>query len=245
VWSHSIDDASDSEDFIPNASQPNNNLLPQQNRGNSNFDIRRRFTWTFAYELPKRMGNHARLSNGWGFDGVVNMQDGQPFQLNYLFEGDYSGSGEGFDRLDVIAPVHYGKAPFNFLDLSSFAAPCTTPTGMDVDCVPGSRHFGNEGRNSLRGPSLKEFNLSIFKNTALTERVSLQIRAESFNLLNHPNFSNPSLPSFVADPGLPNGTNGRYTGFFPITATSDVGIGNPFLGTGGPRGIQLAGKVTF
>jgi hypothetical protein len=244
VWSHSIDDASDSEDFIPNAAQPNNSLAPHLDRGNSNFDIRRRFTWNFAYEVPKRKGDHARLSNGWGFDGVLNMQDGQPFQLNYFFEGDYSGSGEGFDRLDVIAPVHYGKAPFNFLDLSSFAAPCTTPTGLDIDCVPGSRHFGNMGRNSLRGPSLKEFNLSIFKNTPLSERVMLQIRAESFNLLNHPNFSNPILPAFIADPGLP-GPNGRYTGFFPITTTSDVGIGNPFLGGGGPRGIQFAAKLTF
>ncbi len=244
VWSHSIDNASDSEDFIPNAAQPNNSLAPRLDRGNSNFDVRRRFTWNFAYEVPKRKGNLARFTNGWGFDGVLSLQDGQPFQLNYFFEGDYSGSGEGIDRLDVISPIHYGSAPFNFLDLGSFAAPCTTPTGLDTDCVPGTRHFGNMGRNSLRGPSLKEFNFSIFKNTALTERVILQIRAESFNLFNHPNFSNPSLPAFIADPGLP-GANGRYTGFFPINTTSDVGIGNPFLGGGGPRGIQLAAKVTF
>ncbi len=45
VWSHSIDNASDSEDFIPNAAQPNNSLAPQLERGNSNFDIRRRFSW--------------------------------------------------------------------------------------------------------------------------------------------------------------------------------------------------------
>jgi hypothetical protein len=245
VWSHSIDSASDSEDFIPNAAQPNNSLAPGLDRGNSNFDIRRRFTWNFTYALPKRNGDFAKLVNGWGFDGVLSIQDGQPFQLNYLFEGDYSGSGEGIDRLDVIGPVHYNSSnPTQFLDLTSFAAPCTTPTGADVDCVPGTRHFGNMGRNSLRGPSLKEFNLSVFKNTALTERVVLQLRAESFNLFNHPNFSNPSLPAFIADPGTP-GANGRYTGFFPITTTSDVGIGNPFLGGGGPRGIQLAAKVTF
>lgn len=245
VWSHSIDTASDSEDFIPNAAQPNNSLAPGLDRGNSNFDIRRRFTWNFTYALPKRNGDFAKLVNGWGLDGVLSIQDGQPFQLNYLFEGDYSGSGEGIDRLDVIGPIHYNSGnPNQFLDLTSFAAPCTTPTGLDTDCVPGTRHFGNMGRNSLRGPSLKEFNLSVFKNTPLTEHVVLQLRAESFNLLNHPNFSNPSLPAFIADPGLP-GANGRYTGFFPITTTSDVGIGNPFLGGGGPRGIQLAAKITF
>jgi hypothetical protein len=106
------------------------------------------------------------------------------------------------------------------------------------------------GRNSLRGPSFKEFNFSIFKNTALTERVNLQMRAEFFNLFNHPNFSNPILPGFIADPGAPNtdptaGPVGRQLGFLPLTATGDVGIGNPFLGGGGPRGIQLAAKFTF
>ena len=86
VWSHSIDDASDSEDFIPNAAQPNDSLRPNLERGNSNFDIRRRFTWNFGYELPKLGGGWSRLKNGWGFDGVLNLQDGQPFQLNYNFE---------------------------------------------------------------------------------------------------------------------------------------------------------------
>ena len=115
----------------------------------------------------------------------------------------------------------------------------------ESNCVAGTRHFGNLGRNSLRGPSFKEFNFSVYKNTALTERVNLQIRAEFFNLLNHPNFSNPELPNFIADVGSPDLLTGRHTGFYQITATGDTGIGNPFLGGGGPRGIQLAAKITF
>ena len=95
------------------------------------------------------------------------------------------------------------------------------------------------------GPSFKEFNFSVFKNTAITERVILQIRAEFFNLFNHPNFSNPSMPNFIADIGSPDCGHGRQTGFYQITATGDVGIGNPFLGGGGPRGIQFAAKITF
>jgi len=253
VWSHSIDNASDGEDFIPNAAQPNNSLAPQFERGNSNFDIRNRFTWNFTYELPKWKGSLSKLTGGWGFDGVLNLQDGQPFQLNYNFEGDYSGSGEGFDRPDVVGPVQYGSAPFNFLDLTAFQVPCTfgnttaiSSTG-DSACLAGTRHFGNQGRNSLRGPSFKEFNFSIFKNTALTERVNLQFRAEFFNLFNHPNFSNPELPNFIAD-AANNGLDpvtGRGVGSLPLTTTGDVGIGNPFLGGGGPRGIQFAAKITF
>jgi hypothetical protein len=262
AWSHAIDDASDSEDFTPNQAQPQNSAAPSRlDRGNSSFDIRRRFTWNFSYDFPKWGGSMGRLKNGWGFDGVLSLQDGQPFHLNYLFEGDYSGAAQGFDRPDVIAPVHYGSLPGKFLDLSSFAAPCTwdpnqNPGANDEsNCVPGTRHFGNLGRNSMRGPAFKEFNFSIFKETAITEKLKLQIRAEFFNLLNHPNFSSPILPAFAAGIGAPNPDTGGY--FFPddqgvlqpkyynLTATGDVGIGNPFLGGGGPRGVQFAAKITF
>jgi len=251
VWSHSIDTASDSEDFIPNAAQPNNSLAPNLERGNSNFDIRRRFTWNFGYEFPRIGGGWSKVKNGWGVDGVLNLQDGQPYQLNYNFEGDYSGSGEGFDRPDVVGPIRYGSGAFG-VDLSSFQVPCTfgNTTGFgaggDSDCLAGTRHFGNLRRNSLKGPSFKEFNFSIFKNTAITERVNLQIRAEFFNLFNHPNFANPNLPNFITDPAN-NGLDaaGRGIGLLPLTATGDVGIGNPFLGGGGPRGVQFAAKITF
>jgi len=83
----------------------------------------------------------------------------------------------------------------------------------------------------------------------ITERVTMQLRAEFFNLINHPNFSNPFLPAFIAD-AAQNGfttANGREVGAgsYAIGATGDVGIGNPFLGGGGPRGIQLAAKFSF
>ncbi len=252
VWSHSIDDASDSEDFIPNAAQPNDSTRPRLDRGNSNFDIRNRFSWNFAYEFPKFSSSLPRLSSGWGLDGVVSLQDGQPFQLNYNFQGDYSGSGEGFDRPDVVGPIKYGRAPFNFLDLTSFKVPCTfgNPTAVsssgDSNCLAGTRHFGNLGRNSLRGPAFKEVNLSFFKDTAITERIKLNLRAEFFNILNHPNFANPNLPNFITDAGAAGiGADGRGQGPLALTATGDVGIGNPFLGGGGPRGIQFAAKITF
>jgi len=251
VWSHSIDDASDSEDFVPNVAQPNNSLATSLERGNSNFDIRRRFTWNFGYEFPKMSGSWSRLRNGWGFDGVLNLQDGQPYQLNYNFEGDYSGSGEAFDRPDVVGPIRYGSGAFG-VDLSSFQVPCTfgnttaTSSSGDSNCLAGTRHFGDLGRNSLRAPDFKEFNFSVSKNTPITERVNLQIRAEFFNLFNHPNFSNPNLPNFITDPAN-NGLDaaGRGIGLLPLTATGDVGIGNPFLGGGGPRGVQFAAKIVF
>ncbi len=75
----------------------------------------------------------------------------------------------------------------------------------------------------------------------------MQFRAEFYNLPNHPNFANPLLPGFIAlaDNNGIDPVSGRGIGFLPLTATGDVGIGNPFLGGGGPRGIQLALKLIF
>jgi len=256
TWSHSIDDASDGEDFVPNAAQPNDSTAPiGLNRGNSNFDIRSRLTWNFIYEFPTMTGSWQKLKNGWGVNGIVTVQSGQPFHLNYNFQDDYDGSGEFFGRPDVVAPVHYTNDQRNFLDLTSFAAPCTYPIGggdgFADTCVPGTRHFGNEGRNSLIGPHFRQFDFSIFKNTAITERLKLELRFEAYNLLNHPNFANPYLPAFIAD-AAPNGVgpdgrslNNAQGQGLQLTATGDVGIGYPFLGSGGPRTLQIAAQFTF
>jgi hypothetical protein len=266
VYSKSLDNSSDGEDFEPNAAQPNDSTNPQREYGPSNFNIPHRFTWNFAYEFPKMGGSWQRLKNGWGINSILTLQSGQPFQLNYNFEDDYSGSGSGFDRPDVVGPIKYRpRDPLNYVDLSSFAIPCTIQptivanpslaTGFASDCVPGTRHFGNEGRDSLHGPTFKEWNFALYKTTAITERFTMQLRADFFNILNHPNFANPFLPAFISDPAVHGFqiANGRETGALGIpgvstpiiTATGDVGIGNPFIGGGGPRGIQLAVKFTF
>ncbi len=251
VWSESLDNSSDGEDFEPNAAQPNDSTNPQLEYGPSNFNVPHRFTWIFGYDIPKRDGGWQRLKNGWGFNSAMTLQSGQPFQFNYNFEDDYSGSGNAFDRPDLIGPIVYHHDPLNYVDLSAFAIPCTVTaaTGVAADCVPGTRHFGNEGRDVLHGPSFKQWDFAIYKNTAITERLNMQFRAEFFNLPNHPNFANPFLPAFIADPGIRGfALSGRRevgVGGYPITATGDVGIGNPFLGGGGPRGIQLAVKFTF
>jgi len=264
VWSKSLDNSSDGEDFEPNAAQPNDSTRPNLEYGASNFNVPHRFTWIFAYDLPHLDGGLQKLRNGWGMNSSVTLQSGQPFQFNFNFQDDFSGSGNGFDRPDVVGPiVYHPRDPSNYIDLTAFAIPCqptqivtdptatgfTGPTGTASDCAIGSRHYGNLGRNALHGPTFRQWDLAIYKNTAITERVKMQIRAEFFNVLNHPNFANPFLPAFIADPGF-NGfgvSGNREVGQagYPITATGDVGIGNPFLGGGGPRGIQLAAKFTF
>jgi hypothetical protein len=149
--------------------------------------------------------------------------------------------------------------------LSAFAAPCNwDPVAQTCDAANPGYHFGNLRRNAFVGPSFHNFDFSIVKATKLSERVDMQLRADFFNIFNHPNFSNPLLPNFDVDletngsvasdpstpgcnPAAPNSSTCRGVGqgFLPITVTPDSGIGNPFLGGGGPRNIQLAVKFTF
>jgi hypothetical protein len=248
-WSHSIDDSSDGDDFVQNAAQPTDSTRPETNRGNSNFDVRNRLTWNFIYNFPNPSAMR-RLTNGWGLNGIVTVQSGQPFHLVFA-EDDFDGSGQFFPKPDVVGPIVYNtRDPNHFLDLTAFAVPCTvTPgtfDGFADTCIPGSRHFGNLGRNSLLGPNFRQFDFSIFKITPITEKLKMELRFEAYNLFNHPNFANPYLPNFFAD-GAPNGfdSNGRALGSLALGVTGDVGIGYPFLGNGGPRSLQIAAKFTF
>ncbi|MGH9644008.1 MAG: TonB-dependent receptor domain-containing protein, partial [Terriglobales bacterium] len=205
VYSKSLDNSSDGEDFVVNAAQPQDSNRPNLEYGPSNFNIPHRLTWVFSYTLPKMEGGMPLLKNGWGFDSTVSLQSGQPFTLNYSCEDDFSGGGDCFDRPDVVGPIVYHKRnPANYIDLSAFAMPCDYNGGgvfgFASDCVPGTRHYGNLGRNSLVGPTYKQWDLAIYKDTAIGERMKVQFRAEFFNLLNHPNFSSPLLPAFIADP---------------------------------------------
>lgn len=259
TWSHSIDTASDGEDYVPNAAQPSDSTQPQLNRGNSNFDVRKRLTWNFIYNLPNRKGSLERLTNGWGLNGILTVQSGQPFHM-ILEADDFDGSGTDFPKPDVVGPIKYNYSdPSSFLNLTSFAVPCTYSgtDGFADSCVPGTRHFGNLGRNSLVGPPFRQLDFSIFKNTNITERLKLELRFEAYNLFNHPNFANPIWPNFLSDPTTSNtcgrtpgcansiGSNGRLVGFLPLTTTADVGPGYPFLGGGGSRSLQIAAKFSF
>lgn len=249
TWSHSIDNASDGQDYVANATQPDNSYRADFERASSNFDVRHRFVATFSYEVPNLFTSHPRLGRGWQLNGIITLRSGSPFNVN-LFD-DYNGTGEFFPRPDLVGDPYAGtRTPDNFLNLAAFRVPCTLDPAGDgsaASCLPGTQHFGSLGRNALIGPGYHNVDFSIFKTTPFNERVSLQFRAEIFNLFNHPNFASPLLPGFSADASF-NGIDpvtGRGIGFLPIIVTPDVGIGNPFLGGGGSRNIQFAMKLAF
>jgi hypothetical protein len=95
---------------------------------------------------------------------------------------------------------------------------------------PTAVAFGSSGRNILSGPGLFGLNLALSKTFKVTERLRAEIRAETFNLTNTPQFNNPST-------SLTSSTYGYVT--------STLGSGTGVNGTGGGRVLQLGAKINF
>lgn len=107
--------------------------------------------------------------------------------------------------------------------------------------APALGTFGTLGRNVFRDSGFRNLDLSLVKSWKFNERLSSQFRAEFFNVLNHPNFMNPTLPlgqGLFSDPSV-------TTQFGCGCQTPDVAAVNPVLGSGGNRAIQLGLKFIF
>ena len=104
---------------------------------------------------------------------------------------------------------------------------------------PGS--FGTMGRNLFRGPSYRNWDFSLVKTWSIRERFSIQFRGEFFNILNHPNFTNP----FGVGGQLGNVDPSSPSAFGYASETPDVAAANPVMGSGGNRAVQLGMKFKF
>ena len=189
TYAKSIDDASGFFSTTGDPNFPQNSYDLSAERGLSDFNISQRFTLSYAYDLPFAKGH--RWLGGWQSFGVLTFQTGLPFTVALLPDNNNTNTGIGNlgfganDRPNVVGnPVLSNPTPQEWFNTSAFAIP------------PGQ--FGNAGRNILNGPGLETVNFSIIKNTALTERLNMQFRAESFNLLNHTNFNLPD--NFIGSP---------------------------------------------
>jgi hypothetical protein len=249
VWSKSIDDASDGIDFVPGAAFPQDpGNLPAE-RGPSLFDTRNRFTAAINYDLPSWSAGR-KFGTGWQLNTIISVQSGRPIPV--ANSTDTSGRFYFNQRPNLVPGVN---------PILSHWTPSTGYLNPLAFVQPAFGTFGDLGRNSIFGPGLSNVDFSITKNTRLTEWLNLQLRAEFFNIFNHPNFALPAhtiIPGFVdnGSPGSPQvvpnpaaHVNGDITQpLLPmglITQTPDVAQTNPGLGGGGPRVIQLAAKFTF
>jgi hypothetical protein len=220
TWSHSIDGASVFFGSGANATtifpQDNYNLAAE--RGNSDFDIRQRLSWSFTYQVPALHSLPKLLGEGWQVGGILTLQTGQPFSV--LTGKGLSGTGLGNDRPDLVgdpnAGPHTVQKWFN--------------TAAFVDNQPLT--FGDAGRNIVVGPGYRDFDFSVLKNMKIGEKANAQFRAEFFNITNHPSFA---LPANIS--AAPN--------FGALFTTPDAAQNNVGLGSGGPRLIQFALKFSF
>jgi hypothetical protein len=256
TWAHAIDDVS-----LNRAQQPQDSTRPGLERASGDNDIRHRLTLALTYELPGRSG-YAHMLEGWQINSILTVQTGAPWNIDDGFQNgnDISFTGEFSDRWNIIGnparikPSFTGVPYFDFqtpaTQNSACLAAATTPalqatlfsfgcyaSGGTVIIPPAFGTFGTAGRNPFRGPRLDNLDLSIVKTTKISERVSVQLRGEFFNVLNHPHFMNPNTLGYV-DPSDPST-------FGVIAATPDVAAANPVIGTGGPRNIQLGLKFRF
>lgn len=164
-------------------------------RALSDFDARQRVVLSGVYLFPFHAtgGFQKRLVEGWSFSPILNLQSGNPFSPIVALTRSVtpgtpptpgliynSGSLEGFDRPDYVLgqPLTVSNpSPTQWLNPAAF--------------VRHSLGFGDAGRNILTGPGLQDIDVALSKNTAITEKIGVQFRAEAFNLFNHPNFAQP------------------------------------------------------
>lgn len=219
TWSHSIDEASrNNEDIVD---QDSTNIF--SSRGSSDFDARHRFVANAIYELPFR--KNSRLLGGWQVAPIVSLQSGNPFSI-VLASPAITGSGNVV-RVNASAPVQISGNP-----LGQWIA------NPGVLSSPGNA-FGNTGRNAFVGPDFKNLDLAIIKNTKVTERITVQFRADAFDLFNHPNYGQPTPVNggasyLIFTPPTPPAS------FSTITSTRF-----PTGDSGSSRQLQLALKVKF
>jgi hypothetical protein len=174
-------------------------------------------------------GNPADFKTG---KGLINTNDGAGGIPFYDGSAAHPFPAACMSRAQAMGPL--GVAALE--NLGCYAK------GGSVLVPPAFGSYGTAGANIFRGTPFTNLDFSITKAVKIRERLSLQFRSEFFNILNHPNISNPF--------GGPGGDN-TYTDptannpFGFRAETPDVTSSNPVLGSGGPRAIQLGLKVIF
>jgi Carboxypeptidase regulatory-like domain/TonB-dependent Receptor Plug Domain/TonB dependent receptor len=234
---------------------------PRFDWGLADFDIRHVFHISGTYELPvgankKYLANIGKLGNqvvgGWSVNWLTTLQGGQPITLSCP-----SGTTSGTNCIDVKVPGQSQKLGlktrtasdgkinlFWFGNPAAFNQPCQlgdngqlvtplTPTG----CVPQAGLAILGGRPAISyGPGFHRLDFSAFKGFQISDRISMQFRAEFFNILNHPNFN---APNFGGNGVSAIGGSGDFTNsaFGQIGSTRDA----PY----DPRQIQFALKLYY
>jgi hypothetical protein len=175
-----------------------------RNYAPADYDHRQVFVQSYLYDLPfgrgKKWLNSGGLTSavfgGWRVGGILTVQTGSP--LNFTYSGSGLQAPSNGQTPNLVAPLqilHGVGLGDPWFSQSSFAA-------------PDALTFGSVGRNLISGPGLFELDFSVFKTIPITERFNLELRGESFNLTNSPQFSNPDVTLGDANFGYITGASG-------------------------------------
>ncbi len=220
TWSHNFDDVTAYRGALPQ-----NSYNFKGDYGQSDFDQRNIFVGDLSYEVP---GSHFLpvLTKGWQANSKFSFHSGSPFSVFTDTQSD--GTLEGTQRATQIGNPYAGakqaKVGGNWLNPAAF------------DNNPAAFTYGTSKRNAYVAPGYGDFDLSVFKNTKIGERVNTQLRLEMFNLFNRINFA-PPLDSFQPNYTTPSG--------FQLYDTIGDFNGAPGIGAGEPFNMQVGLKVTF
>jgi hypothetical protein len=223
TWSKAIDggDGAIASDSFLNSIASIFYFLPKYRRAVSDFNVGKNLTVNYLWNIPAPssfQGPAAWAARGWQLGGILEVRSGLPFTP--IIGGDPLGLKDtsAFAAPDRIGGSGCGSlvnpGNVNYVKLQCFALPVATPA-IAAQCVPFqpggggnpvlpgtcSNLLGNGGRNEINGPGLVDFDFSVLKDNKITERLSLQFRAEFFNVFNHSNFNSPIENSmlFAAD----------------------------------------------
>lgn len=236
AWSHEMDDLVNV--FSPGFVSPS---TPAFDHGSGDIDVRHNFTASGLYSLPSLKGSNSLVRNvlgGWETAGILQTRSGLP--TNVTLVSGFFGNPVRPDFVPgqpLLVPGH--NWPNSSYNINAFAVEQT------YDGTPGST-IGTVGRNALRGPAYFQLDLSGVKKFTITERVSMQFRADIFNIFNHPNFTSPDggICSSISEPSGPPPTCVPNANFGRVGQTIADANGTQ-IGGGTARQAQFSLKFIF
>jgi Carboxypeptidase regulatory-like domain len=271
-FSYTYSHATDEQSALGLFYNGNNPLNLRQAYGSSDFDRTHVFNFNYIYQLPRFTGDSAsikgRFTNGWAIEGLAIYQSGQPFSVI-----DYSGAvgsvfyGVSDGITNPIVPLASNCSPktavtgnsgatpgLPALNVSCFTIPLLQP-GAFGGAIPSNdlyeTNFTTGQRNIFRQAWQKRMDVSLVKNTSITERMNLKFSFDVFNVTNTASFDVPiddvtqnqyynGRPT-VGTPPAPTACGGSNTGFY----NCPFGLGNVNKTIGSARQVQFSLHLVF
>jgi len=206
TYSHSLDDISNGGLEPYNLLQTANSFrvaidpynLSSRNYGNSDYDFPHSLAANYYWQIPVKSTSNIlnQLIGGWSVGGTFYAKSGEPFSVYSTTLRGIQSNGSSNIVLANFAGGGYGNCSHPSFD-NSTALQCLSKSQFPIFTGTGlgevyQSNWGNVARNSFRGPGYFNTDLQVVKNFKLTERFTFSLGANAFNILNHPNFANPT-----------------------------------------------------